>query len=90
MVKIDREKLKKISKMCILEEGKICDNCCECFVCDLDPAKSCDNCGKCLELAIFNSINIDDILEKIDDILYDNSIFKYKNGKHNNHKKDYK
>lgn len=83
MVKIDRDKLKKITKMCILEEGKVCDNCCECFVCDLDPTKTCDNCAKCLELADFNSI-------AIDDILYDDSIFKYKNGKHHNHKKDSK
>ncbi len=76
MVKYDADKLKKISKKCILEEDKVCDNCCDCFVCDLDPTKSCDNCAKCLELADFNAIEISDIL------LYDEEIFKYaKNGK---------
>lgn len=74
MVKIDRNKLKQITKMCILEENKICDNCCECFVCDLDPSKTCDNCAKCLELAEYNSIVIEDIL------LTENP-FTYKNGK---------
>lgn len=76
MVKFDPEKLKKFPKKCILEEDKVCDNCCECFVCDLNPTKSCDNCAKCLELADFNAIEISDIL------LYDEKIFEYgKNGK---------
>ncbi|KJS65076.1 MAG: hypothetical protein JL50_14585 [Peptococcaceae bacterium BICA1-7] len=76
MVKYDPEKLKKFPKKCILEEDKVCDNCCECFVCDLDPLKTCDNCAKCLELADFNAIEISDIL------LYDDKIFEYgKNGK---------
>ncbi|MFZ5597322.1 MAG: hypothetical protein ACOY31_09975 [Bacillota bacterium] len=76
MVKYDAEKLKKIPKKCILDEEKICDNCCECFVCDLDPTKTCDNCAKCLQLADFNSIDIGDIL------LYNEKIFNYaKNGK---------
>lgn len=74
MVRIDREKLKQIKKMCILEENKICDNCCECFICELDPTKSCDNCAKCLELADFNLIELDDIL------LYNENIFKYNKG----------
>ncbi|MFZ5644218.1 MAG: hypothetical protein ACOY46_11555 [Bacillota bacterium] len=76
MVKIDPEKLKKITKKCLLEEDKICDNCCACFVCDLDPTKTCDSCAKCIELADFNAIEINDIL------LYDEKIFEYgKNGK---------
>jgi len=62
MVKIDKEKLKQISKMCILEDDKICDNCCECFVCDVNPGKICDNCGKCLELADYNEISMEEIL----------------------------
>ncbi|MCL6609968.1 MAG: hypothetical protein K6T66_00350 [Peptococcaceae bacterium] len=75
MVKIDPEKLKRIPKKCILDEDKICDNCCDCFVCDIDPEKICDNCAKCLELASFNNI-------ELTDILYDENIFKYgKNGK---------
>jgi len=51
MVIVNKEKLKSIPKMCIFEEGKVCDNCCECFVCELDPTKMCDNCAKCLKLA---------------------------------------
>lgn len=75
MIKIDREKLKQLPKMCILEENRVCDNCCECFICDLDPTKTCDNCAKCIELADFNSIDIDDIL------LYDESIFDFSKNK---------
>lgn len=71
MVKFDSNKLKKIPKKCILEEDKVCDNCCECFVCDIDPTKSCDNCAKCLELANFNAIEVSDIL------LYNDKIFEY-------------
>lgn len=75
MVKIDPGKLKRIPKKCIIDEEKICDNCCDCFVCDLDPTKICDNCAKCLELADFNNI-------EISDILYDEKIFRYgKTGK---------
>lgn len=47
---------------CILEEDKICDNCCECFICDLDPGKICDNCAKCLKIPDFKAVIIDDIL----------------------------
>lgn len=57
-----REKLKTLHIKCQLEDDKICDNCCACFVCDLDPGKICDNCAKCLRLPDFNSIIIDDIL----------------------------
>jgi hypothetical protein len=49
-------------KNCILEENKLCDNCCECFVCDLDPAKICDNCAKCIKIPDYKTILIDDIL----------------------------
>lgn len=75
MVKFDPEKLKRIPKKCILDEDRVCDNCCDCFVCDIDPTKICDNCAKCLELADFNAIDLADIL-------YSENIFKYsKNGK---------
>ena len=53
MLKIERNKLKEIPKVCILEEDKMCDNCCYCFVCHLDPTKNCDNCAQCLELDDF-------------------------------------
>ena len=39
-----------MKKMCVLDEEKICDGCCECDRCDLDPNKICDNCMKCLGL----------------------------------------
>lgn len=35
-------------KMCLLEDGKVCDGCGECDRCDLDPDKICDNCMKCM------------------------------------------
>jgi len=60
VVKTDRDK--PLARACILEEGKICDNCCECFVCDLDPGKLCDNCAKCLGTADYSGIIIDEII----------------------------
>ena len=39
-----------MSKYCVLDETKLCDDCGECNVCDLDPNKICDNCFKCLEI----------------------------------------
>ena len=50
------------TKMCVLYDGKECDNCMECEVCDLDPSKACDNCGKCLEVKDFATIKIDRII----------------------------
>ena len=47
---------------CQLEDNKICDNCCNCYICDLNPTKICDNCAKCLDLPDFSAIIIDDIL----------------------------
>lgn len=64
MVNIDRNKLKEIPKACILDENKLCDNCCECFVCDLDPTKNCDNCAQCLMLVEYNGIQISEIIIK--------------------------
>lgn len=61
-LKVNRDKFKRMHKKCILDENKICDNCCECFVCNLDPTKECDGCGKCLEIAEYNDIPIDEIL----------------------------
>jgi hypothetical protein len=49
--KISKESIpKRIPKDCILEQGKSCNNCCECFTCSLEPGKICDGCGKCLVL----------------------------------------
>jgi len=64
-IKMTKKKKLHLSKypiICILEENKICDNCCDCFVCDLDPNKVCDSCAKCLDTSDYNAIIIDDIL----------------------------
>ena len=37
------------SKICVLVDNKICDNCGKCNYCDLDPDKICDNCCKCID-----------------------------------------
>ena len=51
-------------KHCVLEEGKVCDNCGQCNICDLDPNKICDNCMKCLNTgADYNAIEVDEIIE---------------------------
>lgn len=39
------------SKMCMLEENKVCDNCCACFICEIDPTKMCNNCARCVDVA---------------------------------------
>lgn len=36
-------------KMCVLEDGKICNDCGECEYCDLNPFKKCTNCGRCID-----------------------------------------
>lgn len=51
------------SKMCVLNEKKICDDCGECDYCDLNPFKICDNCGKCIGMdKEYREIKIDDVL----------------------------
>lgn len=52
-----------MTKMCMLEENKICDNCLECDYCDLNPGKICDNCAKCIaDEAEYKVIDIDEIV----------------------------
>jgi len=56
-----KDKLNSEKKKCILEENKICDDCCECFICELDPTKICDNCAKCLGISeLFEDDHVDD------------------------------
>lgn len=77
-------KFKNAPDMCIVDENKICDKCCDCYICDLDSNKLCDNCAKCINVADFKAI-------EVTEILYDDNIFKYcKNLKknHNNKHKD--
>lgn len=62
MLNLRRKNIKTFPLKCQLEDDKVCDNCCDCFVCDLDPGKICDNCAKCLNLPDFNSIIIDNII----------------------------
>lgn len=54
-----------MSKNCIFNINKICDNCGECEICELDHNKKCDNCGKCLELEGYDvkAIKIDEVFE---------------------------
>ncbi|MGH4137137.1 hypothetical protein [Clostridium sp.] len=54
-----------MSKNCIFNDRKICNDCGECEVCELDPNKKCNNCGKCLELEGYDvkAINIDEVFE---------------------------
>ena len=54
-----------MSKNCIFNERKICDNCGECEVCELNSNKKCNNCGKCLELEGYDvkAIKIDEVFE---------------------------
>lgn len=50
-------------KYCMLEDNKICDNCCECNICDLDNKKACDNCAKCIDTDVYyRKIEIDEII----------------------------
>ena len=47
----------------MLEDDKLCDDCCECNICDLDKKKLCDNCAKCIGADADNStIKNDDII----------------------------
>ena len=53
-----------MSKYCVLDETKLCNDCGECSVCDLDPNKLCDNCMKCLNTgADYTAIEIDEIID---------------------------
>lgn len=54
-------------KDCMLEDNKVCDNCCECNICDLDKKKLCDNCAKCINTDVYyKKIEIDDIILETD------------------------
>ena len=51
-------------RYCVLEDGKLCDDCGQCRLCDLDPNKICDNCMKCVNTgAAYNAIEIDEVFE---------------------------
>ena len=53
-----------MEKYCVLQDGKICDECGQCNMCDLDPNKICDNCMKCVKSeADFAAIEIDEVFE---------------------------
>ena len=51
-------------KRCLLDEGKVCDDCEECARCDLDSDKLCDNCMKCVRSgADYGVIEVDEVFE---------------------------
>lgn len=68
-----------MTKNCIFNDRKICDNCGECEVCELNAKKKCNNCGKCLELEGYDvkAIKIDEVFEaeeleeELEDDFYD-------------------
>lgn len=55
-----------LSKTCIFNESKICNDCGECYICELDRKKKCNNCGKCLEMEGIDikAIKIEEIMEE--------------------------
>lgn len=59
-----------MSKQCIFNSTKICNDCGECDRCDLNSNKKCNNCGECLQLQGFDmkGIKIDEILEEKTDM----------------------
>ncbi|MFD3157120.1 hypothetical protein ACFIJ5_09710 [Haloimpatiens sp. FM7330] len=59
-----------MTKYCIFDKNKVCDDCGECYKCELDPKKTCDNCGKCMELEGYDvkQIKIDEVLETPDEV----------------------
>ena len=65
-----------MSKNCIFNDKKICNNCGECEVCELNSNKKCNNCGKCLELEGYDvkAIKIDEVFEaeELEEELEDN------------------
>ncbi len=54
-----------MSKICIFDGNKNCNNCNECDLCELNKNKTCDNCGKCLQLEGYDvkAIKIDEVFE---------------------------
>jgi len=65
-----------ITKNCIFQDNKICDNCGDCNSCDLDQSKICDSCGKCLggeEDFASKAVEIDEIIEddNVEDMEFD-------------------
>ncbi|MCY6372538.1 hypothetical protein [Clostridium ganghwense] len=62
-----------MSKFCILQANKLCNDCGDCNKCDLNSSKKCNNCGKCLQLEGYDmkAINIEEIVEDTDEIAHD-------------------
>lgn len=54
-----------MSKICIFDGNKNCNNCNECNLCELNNNKACDNCGKCLQLEGYDvkAVKIDEVFE---------------------------
>ena len=52
------------TKICVLNDEKICDDCGECDKCELDSSKICDNCMKCVFTgADYRAIEIEGIID---------------------------
>lgn len=54
-----------MTKTCVFEETKLCNNCMECETCELIPEKACDNCGKCIDSGEkYNTVNILEFMQR--------------------------
>lgn len=58
-----------MTKKCIFDSSKVCNDCKDCEVCIFDKSKECNNCGKCLELdgVDIKAINIEDIAKNVEE-----------------------
>lgn len=54
--------LKAMTKRCLLDNAKECNDCGECEICDLDQNKLCNNCCRCLGDADYNAIEVTEII----------------------------
>lgn len=59
-----------MTKKCIFDKSKDCNDCGECYICELDSKKKCNNCGKCMEKEGFDlrEIKIDEVLDMPEEI----------------------
>lgn len=59
-----------MSKFCIFNNKKLCNECGECDTCEINPNKKCTSCGKCLQMEGYDikAIKIDEISEETEEI----------------------
>jgi len=59
-----------MTKICIFDSKKTCNDCGECMICDLDRNKKCNNCGACLDTkdVDMKEIQIDEISDEAEEV----------------------